>query len=821
MSCDQIDSLAIDGKSETTGLTTLLSEACDAVGVLGEHFYKTKMSPVQSSVQDISTYFARPRIVNNFVGILSTDNPQALQAITNFVMFNNVFPYGVDRLIGVHGVRYTIVITAQVSCSPFAQGLLALNWQYGLVQTGSAVAPTHRGSITGMTTSIPHVLMDLSTTTMVQLRVPWLSSVEFDTVNGDIPLGTWALSTVLPLLKGTDVPLPGIKVMIHLEDFEIIGATHPEPVTVNLQSGKKVSPVVKESEELSYPISSGVSMMGQAIGLIAKGIPSLSALAGPPMWALGLASHVIRYFGYAKPTVLDPTNRMLIQSHVNECNVDMPSAATVVGAMASNTLAHGPNLGHTNVDEMAFAYILGLYSQICRGYLNTSTPIGAVLYATQASPSFFWFRSRLTGTVPFCNIGSPRLALAASTPGFIPSNLFYLGSLFRFWKGGFKFRITFAKTKFHGGRVLFAYDPTPRLFDSFPSAGATSVIAPGPAANPQPSAYTAIFDLRDGNVFEFEVPYIATVPYTSFFGNIGSVTMTLLDALQAPATVSNVVQWLVEVKALSDFELAVPVCPRYPPISVTTPLEVRYQSGRLLGVTTEADAQECIGEKIVSVKQLIQIPRISDMGSVNAGVNDNIGVLPWFSGTYLRPVTAPATWPTETFGFGNYFANSFAFVKGSTDIHIFPSSAGSSDVYISVTPLSNDGGVFGASNDPTNAPSSNLPRIIHSTSQAGVHARLPAHQKVARYYSWILSNVAWTPRFQSTNKLPSLPPTRITPFEFFRVVVRNTSAAPVTAQMTRCAGDDAALAQYIGPPTLGLLFAPTGSLYDPDSGLWN
>lgn len=813
--------MAIDGNNEVAGLTTLLSEACDSVSVLGEHFYKTKLSPPQSSVQDISTYFSRPRIVANFVGILGTDNPQVIGAIDNNTMFTSIFPYGATRLVGVHGVRYTIVLTAQVSCSPFMQGVLSLNWQYGLTQTGTTTGPTRRAWIPGMTTSIPHVLIDVSTTTMAQLRVPWLSSVEYDTIDGDTPLGTYAISNVLPLLKGTDVPLPGIKLMIHLEDFEIIGADHPEPYSVTLQAGKKLSPVVQESEQLAYPISSGVSMIGQAIGLIAKGVPSLSALAGPPIWALGLASHVIRYFGYAKPTIMDPPTRVLTQSHANEMHADMPSGTTVIGAMASNTLAHGPNLGHTNVDETAFSFILGLYSQLCRGVFNTSTPLGAVLYATQVSPSSFWFRSRFTGTLPFCNVGPPRLAKAVATPGFIPTNLFYISSLFRFWKGGLKFRVTFAKTKFHGGRVLFAYDPTPRTAPFFPDNFTGSVLAPGPAANPQPSAYTAIFDLRDGNVFEFEVPYISRVPYMSFYANTGSVTMTLLDALQAPATVSSIVQFLVEVKALSDFEVAVPVGPHYPPVQVTTGTEVQYQSGKLLGVTTEHDAQECIGEKLVSVKQLIQIPRIADLGTVNANVNDNIGILPWFWGTYLRPVTAPATWARETFGYGNYFANAFCFVKGSTDVHVYPVSAGSADVYLSLTPQSNDGGVFGSANDPTNTPSSNLPRAIHATTIAGLHGRLPAHQKVARYYSWILNSVAWVPSFQSASKLPNFTPTFISPFEIFRLVVRNTSATPCTVQMTRCAGEDATLAQYMGPPVLGLLFAPTGSLYDPDSGLWN
>jgi hypothetical protein len=103
--------------------------------------------------------------------------------------------------------------------------------------------------------------------------------------------------------------------------------------------------------------------------------------------------------------------------------------------------------------------------------------------------------------------------------------------MFRYWRGGIKFRFTFAKTKFHGGRVMVAF--VPATYDT-----ATNAVLSNPVPAPettgglvQPFQQSAIFDLKDSNTFEFHVPYISARPWLSTFGTVGGVTMLVMDRL--------------------------------------------------------------------------------------------------------------------------------------------------------------------------------------------------------------------------------------------------------------------------------------------------
>lgn len=195
--CSDITSLTIPNKVESTGLTNFESEACEAIEVLGKHYAKPSSSVVQSDIQNLTEYFARPRLIGS--GVLnSSQNVQFSQVINPVNLFTTLFPFGNQRLTGVFGARYSPVFTVQVATTPFHQGLLAATFQYGEVTDSSAlsVGLTGRGFFPGMNTSIPHVRMDLATTTMVTLKVPFLSTLEYHRVENDIALGTFTLMPI-------------------------------------------------------------------------------------------------------------------------------------------------------------------------------------------------------------------------------------------------------------------------------------------------------------------------------------------------------------------------------------------------------------------------------------------------------------------------------------------------------------------------------------------------------------------------------------------------------------------------------------------------
>jgi hypothetical protein len=163
----------------------------------------------------------------------------------------------------------------------------------------------------------------------------------------------------------------------------------------------------------------------------------------------------------------------------------------------------------------------------------------------------FWFRAY--GALPAVNFFPPRVA-PVGTNSIQPSHLFFAANSFKQWRGGVKFRFTFAKTKMHAGRVMVAFAPdnfTKNLVDMVSTSTIANVAAYG-ANGPDPFAYSAIFDLKDGNVFEFEVPYISRTPYSNIGTSIGSLVMYVVNPLVAPSVVSDTIDVLVEVAGMPD-----------------------------------------------------------------------------------------------------------------------------------------------------------------------------------------------------------------------------------------------------------------------------
>lgn len=821
--CSEIMSLTISNNIESTGLANFESEACDKVEVLGQHWYHPKTAPLQPDIQNLTQYFARPRLIGS--GTFTTSqNVQFVQTITPLNLFQTLFPFGSQRLTGVYGVRFKLVFTVQVATTPFHQGVLVANWQYG--DTPTTASPnfglTPRYAVLGMQTNVPNVRIDLAETTMATLSIPFLNHQEFLEVGAGGPLyGTFAICPILPVTSGAGTSPPTYRVYLHIEDMELIGAYAPDASVVVLQSGKKLSPVTEEFNRDSHPFSSALNSAGQAFSYLAKGIPSLASLAGPPAWFLGQAARLARFYGFSKPLLVEPPQRMYPQSHVNEANVDLPACNTMVAPFQGNTLAVSPEFAHTDVDEMSIPFIISQYSQICIGYIASSMASGTMLYATPFSPSCFWFRSRLTGSAPFCNIQAP-LGSSLTTTAFVPSNLFFVGSVFRFWKGSVRFRVTFAKTKFHGGRVLAYFNPRSIGLGGAPTAALPSIEALVPGTNgPQPFGYSKLFDLRDSNVFEFDVPYISFNPYVPFFQDAGSFSFYVQDPLIAPDTVPSTVPFLVEVRALDDFEFAAPTTPNYPPANTTNLAPgVVYQSSKLITLAKPEDCTNCIGEKVTSIKQLISIPKGSQSVNLLPNVVYSLYVYPWWFGNRINTsTTALNAFPNECFGFGNYFSNAYVYVRGGTDFHAYLSNFSGSDAYISAALVSTAGGaVSGTPALSNNLPVSNNARVSQNLNGYGAHVRVPAYQRLVRLLSYGLGAQAWVPNpLQAVSRTP-IPALNYNPNAVCQINIATTSTVNTQFRPTRCAADDAALGHYIGPPLLGLISnVSTSTTYDPDS----
>lgn len=812
----------MSGAVESTGVTSMVNEACEQVDVLGKFRVPIGNLVEQAELQDLKEYYRRPRIVKQ--GAITSSATRPVFDKFDFPSaFSSAGVLDLSRLTGVSNIRFDLVFTLQVANTPFQQGIMCMAWNYGM-GTADGGARFMRTDQVYSCTNVPHVRLDMSQSTMVQLHVPFLWNRDFISLEGftSAIYGNLSLSHLLPCTYVSGVSAPSYKLLYHFENLELIGAKPYTVRTVTAQSGREL-PFNAEQESEAYPLSSGLHAGSKALKLVSRGIPALSSVASTASWLLKGAAGAARSFGYSKPQIQDPINRVAHFDTIYEHNVDTPSGTVVVGPLANNSLKPSAFAG-TDVDEMALEYVLTQWSQVCFGALASTAVHGDVLYGARASPSVFWYREP-TG-MPYGNIPPP----ATGTTGknkFMPSSLFFWSSMFRQWRGDMQLRFTFGKTKMHGGRLLITW--VPEEADVSYSAGKT-VTAPGLVGTyADTTGFSAIWDLRDQSVFTFNLPYVVDEPNLDFLSSSGSVTVTVLDPLEYSPTVPSTVHFLVEARAAPGFEVSVPIGPLYMPIDSGG--VIRLQSGRVVAPYKDDITQHTIGEKLMSVKQLIMIPKVTATTVVPD--SSAFSVMPWWYqpkvayNTETSAITAIKNTVSQAFTWGGVSATCYLYARGGTDAHVYPHGS----FYQTIIDASFDQHACSDYSNPGSNPdqrsSTSQPRFFSVGTP--LHARFPAYGSRARYLTHNLvafkrdgtgTGMNWKPvsnaeddrlvRVEESYGLYNLPK-----FHFWV-----DDSANVRIRFTRSAADDAQLGHYMGPTTLWVPASSSvlaTSWWDPDN----
>jgi len=640
---------------------------------------------------------------------------------------------------------------------------------------------------------------------MAEINIPFLNILEFMALDQTEDYGNLSVVALSAVPSVAALASPTFELYCHLDDLELVGVEPAATTLVTVNSGRLVK-MEKEVEEDARPLSSAAAAQSRALRFIARGVPMLSSVANSAAWFVDGLGGALKAWGWSKPAVLDPVTRVARFCNVAEFNVDAPSATQVLAPMSNNHLVVSPSFAGTDVDEMALAYVLGCYSQINQPNFGTALIHGNVIWGMKVSPSNMWFRIPAAG-FPYGNINPPA-TIDVTNNSFQPSHQFFWAQMFRQWRGGFRFRFTFVKTKMHGGRVLVAYNPTLNYNIDTPVAGTNSVAGPETNAGLiQPFGYTKIFDLRDGNLLEFDVPYTSSFPYLPFGSSMGDITMTVLDPLQAPNMVAQSVNIVVEVSCLPGFELAIPCGLQYPPHPLGTPLA---QSGRMVATTPDHTigdraAETCVGEKINSVKQLIMLPGVSGFSLPLTAVDYSYTALPWFQ--FQNPSsTSPLPTNTSFFSqlwYGPAAGTCYLYAKGSTDYHVYHFGHARTELRArwrrgnagnpSPAVLTQAATFKACSTTPY------APQALDSYT----HVRFPAYQATERVYTSLFATTVFDGKLGGTNVNPTL--TQASYLAIGQIMFNNSSGVPIFGQILRSAGDDAALGHYMGPTPLAVV----------------
>lgn len=796
------DGLVISGQAEDHGVTQFANEACESVETIA--VYETsKYLRHDTSIQDLKTYFERPRliVVNNAATGNSYFNQGTLEV--NYTNLTTWFPQWSQRLSGVYGIKFSITFTVQFAATPFHQGLIVSAFQYGSVGLGTS-SKYRRCSNTMTITNLPHVRLDISEGTMCELKVPFLYANEFYPVTGSDLMsgiyGTWGLAQVLGIQTVTGLAAPTYKIYVNLSDIELYGADNNSVTTITLQSG-----MVQEAREMGI-VSGTLSQASKVSSFLGKHIPSLAAIAGPTAWALDIASGVAKYFGFSRPILTAPPMRVYRSATAQELNVDLPAASVVLGPMSSNTLAHSTALGLQPVDEMAIKFITSQYSQVLVGRVTTSDSHGTVVYAAPVGPSVMWFRA--PSTAPYCNKSPPVKStdlISQSGNSIMHSSLMHISTYFRLWRGGIRFRFTFAKTKFHAGRYMVSFNP--KTTNNFAYGLTTTVDGPETVTTiVQPYGYSQIMDMKDSNVFEFLVPYMNEQPYLSYYSFMGSISIVCIDPLIAPSTVATSIPFLVEVAGADDYELADFAGTSHIPFANGT---IYLQSGQisvknkpLLSSATSTPCEDAIGECLTSVKQLIQFPSYiyADVPANTAGTTI---IPPWYWNSANNTMGAAPAIPIAV---GQNYSGSgiscatlatmYGFARGSTDFHAYLYGTTEQTWHT----IYQNPSLGSLTNANTTASGFNntlgTPRIINNGALP-MHARFPAFQALVRVPLVLAGTTGQSFTRAPASAFSAVPFPALGHFNFHEV--NNSSSNIVRTILGYAAGDDAMLSCFIGP----------------------
>jgi len=640
-----------------------------------------------SDVEAITKYLSRPVCVNSSTVPATAGNiwQYAFDTAVSFQQLMDVGGFSNwERTQGLYGLKATLVFTVNVSASAFNQGILALSFQYG---AGTASGNYIRSSFLPYTLHLPHVRLNIASGTSMTLRVPWVSDDACIPVDGDTSFGNYGVVCLTSLVSSPVVvgQSPAtVQVHFHLEDLELIGAQPFSYTSISLQAGEHGSSAAP-ADNTAVPTSGGVASAVHTegvqegvvstplaaiatLGRAAARVPSLAAIGGAVDWYASYLARTARSLGFSKPIDETVPTRVNRYGYAGDTQYDLASTAFSLSGSQANKLAVDGSVGCYDTNEMDFDHILSIPSYVYQGSFTSSNGVGDVIYGTPMCPTAFWFRSYFFGASTPRSNKPLKVSNALTENAFLPSTLCYVADNFQQWRGGFKFKFSFGKTKLHGGRLLVTFIPRTVKQSNTATPISSLTLIPGSVAGVvNTTGHSAIFDLRDAEEFEFDVPWMSTSPYLSVFESFGDLSMTVIAPLRTVASVPATVDFMVEVSALPNFEFAVPTASLMSPVPAQGATAITYQSGVSLVENAVDLSQHAVGEKITSVKQLIMMSDYFAWDLTGPTVGRNT-LDPWW-----KTNTLPLATPMGTTGTALFFASRssrmaamYSFARGGT-----------------------------------------------------------------------------------------------------------------------------------------------------------
>lgn len=747
-----------------------------------------KSSLAENKVHEIRSFLGRP--VKCASGLWST------AAAKNTQLFSMEIPTHVlsdpmyrGKMAGFLGFRATVVVRLQVNAERFQQGRLLLHF-LPIEPYLPAVRVSVCNSHLTFKTQQPHVDFDVSTDTEVLLKIPFINIYNYYNLLGATGIfGRFYLTVYSPLVSPGGPSDAAYMVWCHFEDVEL------EFPTISLQAGgissskqKRGEPSMREAEEAGVgPISGLMNRISKASGILGE-IPFLSSFAMPASWATSIIARSAKAMGWSKPTYMTNSQRFQQTLFPNLLNVDAVDMGQKMSLCNDNHIENLPGFAGTDVDEMSIA------SLVQRPCYVGDLP-WTVNFAEGTELGFWCLEPRWLSSLTSVSDGTSNYQVINPTPAAYLTNLFY------YWRGSVNFTFKVVKTEFHSGRIMFCFAPGKMLNQTAITYTNSEFL------------YREVLDLRTSNEISFSIPFVSTVPYLKRNEHFGVLKAYVVNPLRAPSTVSNTVQLIWEVSWGADFEVAF-----HRPLDVNGTKPVLFTQagvgersgeelrGAQIGVTPPnigsgsvqdsgelAPARFCIGERIMSIRQIVKRFTQTYYG-VFAPPDTNAALNVICFAYKLRRIIAGSPFPSISpykMDLLDYFAPLYAMARGG-ERYKYTQNGGNIDMHFArlvplrgyVTPT----GVITPGIPPQDG--TLVCAYSQKNHQAGIEVEVPAYQSThtRSVFASYPTDVLW---YNIGDEAPSV------------LLNLGGSSDLVSANISRAASDDFQLGFFIG--TLPLL----------------
>lgn len=591
-------------------------------------------------------------------------------------------PFHREKLRGYHGLRCSVTLRLVVNADKYTQGTVCVSFLPATIET------IERRSDHRHVTQLSHVELDFNTDTEVSLTIPHRGPyTHFDLIERRYNTGVFLITTTLAH-RGNPVPYT---VYMSYEDVDLQAPTSTFQISYEagnaVRTSKKRGKVPyhdqeKPSRDGSW--SKALSNVSSAL-TTASLVPVLTPMTEPLAWAAGIASGVCSAFGWSRP-IRDSTPCVYLQrdlakiTHVDGEDYAEPLAQTTLAQVRATD-----QIGLTTQDELSFAYLCGIKSQVYRFNYGITTPTGTKLFTLPLDPGHM-----------FASSGFPNSVSGNQNPAVIAHPMFYVANLFGLYRGSIGVTIKLSKTIFHSGRLMVVFEPI------YTDTNATTAL-PLARVNTITDAINChkdIVDIRSGDEFSFTFPFTSPTPYKPIGFQYGFMHVFVLNQLVRNDTaVSDLIDVGIRVHGCEDMEFAAPTDPVYWPLRVGPTDEsepfggdartldnVLYESGLEVRDTTLVEkpigsslkpvpdvgmAELAIGEKLLSMKQIAMKGKCVEIfGGIKTDQYDPF-IVDQFYGAAVGEAAAK-----QWFDFYSYVGSLYCYGRGGVILSIHKNGGG-------------------------------------------------------------------------------------------------------------------------------------------------